>query len=925
MFHKKNIEKYNGIEFTRRNRITLTNKIRISPLLKLLQYMLVVAGVYGTVFSFVSGLDIPVHTPVLIITIFLSALYFNAVFMAAGYMKYSLPLSLFIYFGAGYVFWDEIKNGFWHLENIYITYINDYYNTSVLKYLVEDYNESTVITVFFIFVAIMLSLLISFVILRNAFRAWFVLITLPIVLSSFIVGYIPSRGPFGIYLACMISIIGIGTTLREKHRHFNLKSFHGKQKVDNRLLEKNFKYVIGLKIGGFLSVLVLTLIMLTSIIVTPDFYARAFNIADTKQKIQKEMMEFNLEEAVGKISSIDFDGLNLFKGMTASGGLSGGKLGRIGEVNFNYQTALRIKTPVIGTSMYLKGYVGSIYKGNSWTGLTKKDLEEYNKIARSWEQSGFTIGNQNSYFLSLINDLDQPSYPDFNYYTSKIDVTGINSNPDYIYAPYYSDYSAETMEVTDSEYVTPKKKQTSYTFYYYGSYNNLFQFEEETEYQKYLDTYNNNSYDSNGKIKKNASVLKRLEEYRNYEQAYRKFVYDTYTKVPDTGLERIKKQYGSIKYSEYKEEYGIIAADMIIDMVRNDLYSETSYSLTPGILPKDKDFVEYFLYENKTGYCSHYASAAAMIFRTIGIPARYVEGYIVKPTDMLKGSDDGKTTIKERMNGRLNEYQVIEKSIDIPDANAHAWVEIYLDGFGWIPIEVTPGFTGSDIFDSDTDGLLNQGNSQRNNENSVQSPSPTPAQDSDKDKSAEESENNKNPEQTSPEDKENSDKDGEASETGAVISGKEHSIALQTYLKKLGFVVLWCIGLIAGVILFLWLRALLITKKRKNNQKTRDFSKRVLLRYKEIGRMFDYYNIKVSEDLTCQEAAAQIEKDLKLIKPGRFKRFMDIVLKARFNQYCISKEESEEAEEFYQELIGSAYKNTGKGGKIILKYIKVFR
>ena len=52
-----------------------------------------------------------------------------------------------------------------------------------------------------------------------------------------------------------------------------------------------------------------------------------------------------------------------------------------------------------------------------------------------------------------------------------------------------------------------------------------------------------------------------------------------------------------------------------------------------------------------------------------GIPARYVEGYLITPQD-VEGKQAGDT-------------------IEIPGTNGHAWTEIYVDGLGWIPLEMT--------------------------------------------------------------------------------------------------------------------------------------------------------------------------------------------------------------------------------------------
>lgn len=109
----------------------------------------------------------------------------------------------------------------------------------------------------------------------------------------------------------------------------------------------------------------------------------------------------------------------------------------------------------------------------------------------------------------------------------------------------------------------------------------------------------------------------------------------------------------------------------------SDYLAETCvYSWDLDELPDDTDVIEYFLTEGHAGYCMHFASAGVLLLRKMGIPARYASGYIVKQEAFEKQSDG--TYLCE-----------------VKDRNAHAWVEIYLDNIGWVPVEMTPGYSGS--------------------------------------------------------------------------------------------------------------------------------------------------------------------------------------------------------------------------------------
>ena len=90
------------------------------------------------------------------------------------------------------------------------------------------------------------------------------------------------------------------------------------------------------------------------------------------------------------------------------------------------------------------------------------------------------------------------------------------------------------------------------------------------------------------------------------------------------------------------------------------------YTLAPGAFRSGDPLAE-FLFEKKAGYCEYFASAAVVLLRLQGVPARFVKGLSVGPQ-----TDQG---------GGLH---VVRES------DAHAWVEVALPGRGWIEVDPTP-------------------------------------------------------------------------------------------------------------------------------------------------------------------------------------------------------------------------------------------
>lgn len=122
---------------------------------------------------------------------------------------------------------------------------------------------------------------------------------------------------------------------------------------------------------------------------------------------------------------------------------------------------------------------------------------------------------------------------------------------------------------------------------------------------------------------------------------------------------------------------------------------EYTYTLRPGYAVGNKDYITRFLLQSKKGFCAHFASAATMMFRYMGIPARFVEGYVFSYNEALSVGElveDAKYSDYFEGYSKMGETGLVE--LEIPDANAHAWVEIYIDGKGWIVVDPTPAADG---------------------------------------------------------------------------------------------------------------------------------------------------------------------------------------------------------------------------------------
>lgn len=141
-------------------------------------------------------------------------------------------------------------------------------------------------------------------------------------------------------------------------------------------------------------------------------------------------------------------------------------------------------------------------------------------------------------------------------------------------------------------------------------------------------------------------------------------------------MEEVYSDYTSLSKDTSQDIYNLAAkitqskesiydkASAIVDYFNSGKYT---YSLSIDNISA-RDYLSYFLFDSKKGYCVQYATAMTIMCRTLNIPARYVEGYAVS----------------------LEEDRVTDDYYNVNAERAHAFVEVYIPGYGWKIFDPTP-------------------------------------------------------------------------------------------------------------------------------------------------------------------------------------------------------------------------------------------
>lgn len=175
-----------------------------------------------------------------------------------------------------------------------------------------------------------------------------------------------------------------------------------------------------------------------------------------------------------------------------------------------------------------------------------------------------------------------------------------------------------------------------------------------------------------------------------------------YLPLPDHIQQEIKDLAGRITYgleSPYEKALAI----------ETYLRRNYRYSLDAEAPPEGVDFVAWFLIGEREGYCTYFATAMTVLCRLANVPARYVTGYLAAPDE----------------NGLAY----------VTGEHAHAWTEVYLNGFGWLSFDATPRQDNG----RDSDGGDTPPHQPDQEKDPDQSPAPSPSPDPEQQEHPEES------------------------------------------------------------------------------------------------------------------------------------------------------------------------------------------
>ena len=368
--------------------------------------------------------------------------------------------------------------------------------------------------------------------------------------------------------------------------------------------------------------------------------------------------------ALSAMSSTAVSAIDKFR--FGSDTLPEGDLSQASDMNEGTATTLSLTTDrAFGDDLLMKGFVGSTFDGTSWHRGDWVSYEGEWSGVREWmRKNGLTVAEQRAAFDTTAEREGKDAVE-----TAKISVNASGANRRYAYAPYTLRSLSGVDAMLTGSTITCSGLMPSKT------------------YAAIVD-----DVPAASAITDSTWLASSKSAYAKSERVYASFVREHYLDIDDDERGAVEEY---LFASDSWDANANVSEAAVVSRVRTMLSALASDTDNPPTYAEAGTFTKWFLGTAHEGNSAYFATVATLAFRSQGIPARYVEGYRASDERIARAYHSGST-------------------LYLTAADAHAWTEVYLDGQGWTPVEVTPGYYSQSL---DADKIVDVGEAWSNGTN----------------------------------------------------------------------------------------------------------------------------------------------------------------------------------------------------------------
>ncbi len=618
--------------------------------------MILFCTAFGSLYCFITAFELDLN----IIPVVFSCVVFSFIFsfMYAGrrikIIVYLLILFLIIALGTS--FYSVVNSGVSALRNHTLSYIDTHSNLPFLREFNTYYSDDYVsMTVSASVLSVILMLLINIFVSEKMSLLALFLITFPITQFGMYFNYNVSK--IGMILVVSGWVLVAAVKLTNAYNGLTVRMI---SRSSVKKHKHSYGFVTDSKNVAQIALIMLSCVLLVTGVIFAAVPQDNFDIAlptdGVKQSTERVVKNF-LSYGLGSLFS------------PSSNNSAPGSLSNVSNVAYDGMTDLKVRVVNYRTDrIYLRQFVGYYYDPDHLRWVANE--------AKEFSNADYFNNTANI----LKEDYEGEQTADKSVHKMTVRIVDPDLLDDPLAVPYYAlipdDGSVEfktSGQIYNSE--SEDNETAEYTFYTVD--------EPQIDYSSLASASSGSFYDLDS----------------NFES----YATSNALSVPEVNKAAIE---------EFLETYNIKRdnADTMTDVITeviSALENNYTYTLQPGKVPYGEDYINYFLLANMKGYCQHFASAATMIFRYLGIPARYAEGYVINREDFYMGTD----LMQEKKEDWIKTPYSSDNfptEIDVPDSSGHAWVEVYQKGLGWQVVEATTA-------PSDDSGLSLLGGIFRNN------------------------------------------------------------------------------------------------------------------------------------------------------------------------------------------------------------------